>query len=56
MLGVAPGINGSWRGFLYAGKLRGKCELDGFDVSNSFEWKATDGVVVAIDAGQLTSC
>lgn len=54
--GVKPGINGNWRGYLYAGKRRGRCEPGGLDVVNSMEWQATGGVVNLISAGQGTTC
>jgi hypothetical protein len=54
--GVKPGIKGSWHGYVYSGKRRGRCKPDDSDVVNSIEWTATDGLVDSIMAGQTTSC
>jgi hypothetical protein len=51
-----PGKNGKWRGYLYTGKAAGDCKPDGFDVGNSLEWSATDGMISTIAAGQITAC
>jgi hypothetical protein len=51
-----PNRNGEWRGYLYLEKAPRDCKPDGFDVSNSLAWSATDGVISRIVAGQVTSC
>jgi hypothetical protein len=47
---------GEWRAYEYQGVVAGKCEPRGFDVMNWFDFAVRDGSLVAIHAGQLTSC
>lgn len=46
----------SWWVFDYRGKVPGNCEPDGFDISNSFSFEISNGFLVRIHAGQVTSC
>jgi hypothetical protein len=46
---------GGWEAHRYSGKLAGSCD-GGFDVMNWIATKTADGRLIAIYAGQITSC
>ena len=57
-LGRAEHAKGVWSAYGRAEKVRGNgnCAPEGYDLSNWFWYRAAQGRVVAIVAGQVTSC
>jgi len=56
VLGRPSHRKGSWRSFDYQGKVPGNCQPDGFDLMNWLVFRTIEGRIVAISAGQVTSC
>jgi len=56
VLGRPSHRKGSWRSFDYQGKVPGSCQPDGFDLMNWLVFRTIEGRIVAISAGQVTSC
>ena len=56
VLGRPSYRKGSWRSFDYQGKVPGNCQPDGFDLMNWLVFRTVQGRIVAISAGQVTSC
>ncbi len=55
-LGPASHQKGPWLSFNYQGKVPGNCQPDGFDLMNWLAFRTAQGRIVAISAGQVTSC
>lgn len=55
-LGQPSHKQGAWLSFDFQAKVRGNCAPDGFDRMNWLLLKVAHGRVVAIRAGQVTSC
>lgn len=55
-LGPSSYENELWRYYEYQGKVPGNCQPDGFDLTNWLRFKTDHGLIVAIEAGQVTSC
>lgn len=55
-LGPPSYTKGQWQSFNYDGKVKGHCPPDGYDLTNWMLIKIHLGRVVAIKAGQVTSC
>jgi len=51
MFNEAPASKGLWRAIYYKHKLPGDCQL-----GNSLVWEVVDGVIITINAGQISSC
>ena len=56
ILGVPSHTGETWTSYDYAGKRKGTCLPDGFDVTSWFAFKKQEGRVVGIYAGQIVSC
>lgn len=56
ILGRPSSQKDSWWVFDYVSKVPGKCEPDGFDILNWFEFEIRNGQLDRIHSGQVTSC
>jgi len=56
VLGRPSYRKGPWRSFDYQSKVPGNCQPDGFDLMNWLVFRTVQGRIVAISAGQVTSC
>jgi len=55
-LGTPSYSKDSWRYFEYQSKVKGDCQPEGFDIINSLAYELSEGKVVTLVAGQVTSC